>query len=215
MPAAANPLVLLTYAAPALLATVLLVATGSRSPTGRTSGFPSGRVVLAGVGALGVLRLVVQALDGGLRFGLGLTAAALAVAVLTLTVAFVAARPNGGHQAALGLTLGVGLSVGLQLALGTWDAYWRHTPLGWTVTVVLVVGAILLARLVSAEVVGGRPHLLKREDVEVVVVAPVGEEVYDPARSARVVASVEAGSPDQIFNAPSHPRTAEFLAKVL
>lgn len=150
----------LTYAAPALLATVLLVATGSRSPTGRTSGFPSGRVVLAGVGALGVLRLVVQALDGGLRFGLGLTAAALAVAVLTLTVAFVAARPNGGHQAALGLTLGVGLSVGLQLALGTWDAYWRHTPLGWTVTVVLVVGAILLARLVSAEVVGGRPRRL-------------------------------------------------------
>lgn len=41
------------------------------------------------------------------------------------------------------------------------------------------------------------PALLKREDVEVVVVAPVGEEVYDPARSARIVASVEAGSLDE------------------
>ncbi len=158
LPAASAAVV--TYVAPALLATVLLVVAGSRSSTGRTSGFPSGRVVLAGVGALGALRLVVQAVDGGLRFGLGLAAAALAVAVLTLTVAFVAARPNGGHQAALGLTLGIGLSVGLQLALGTWDAYWRHTPLGWTVTAVLVVGAILLARLVGSEVVGGRPRRL-------------------------------------------------------
>lgn len=41
------------------------------------------------------------------------------------------------------------------------------------------------------------PALLKRDDVEVVVVAPVGEEVYDPARSARIVASVEAGSLDE------------------
>ncbi|OIQ78388.1 hypothetical protein GALL_399090 [mine drainage metagenome] len=158
LPAASTAVV--TYVAAGLLATLLLVAAGSRSATGRTSGFPSGRVVLAGTGALGVLRLVVQALDGAPRFGLGLTAAALAVAVLTLTVAFVAARPNGGHQAALGLTLGIGTSVGLQLALGTWDAYWRHTPLGWTVTAILVVGAVLLARLVSTEVVGGRPRRL-------------------------------------------------------
>ncbi|GAB3801763.1 2-succinyl-5-enolpyruvyl-6-hydroxy-3-cyclohexene-1-carboxylic-acid synthase [Humibacter antri] len=40
------------------------------------------------------------------------------------------------------------------------------------------------------------PALLKRDDVEAVVVAPVGEEVYDPARSARVVASVRVDSPD-------------------
>jgi len=26
---------------------------------------------------------------------------------------------------------------------------------------------------------------------------------------------LETGTPDKVFNAPSHPRTAEFLAKVL
>ncbi|WP_022900281.1 2-succinyl-5-enolpyruvyl-6-hydroxy-3-cyclohexene-1-carboxylic-acid synthase [Humibacter albus] len=34
------------------------------------------------------------------------------------------------------------------------------------------------------------PALLKRDDVEVIVVAPIGEEVYDPARSARIVGTV-------------------------
>jgi len=66
----------LTYAAPGLLAILLLATAGSRSAAGRASGFPSGRVVLVGTAALGVLRLVVQALDGGLRFGFGLVAVA-------------------------------------------------------------------------------------------------------------------------------------------
>ncbi len=26
---------------------------------------------------------------------------------------------------------------------------------------------------------------------------------------------IETGTPDQVFNSPEHPRTAEFLAKVL
>jgi endonuclease/exonuclease/phosphatase family metal-dependent hydrolase len=157
---AAASAAVLTYAAPALLAVVVLVIAGTRTAAGRVSGFPSGRAVLIGTVALGALRLVVQALDGGLRVGLGLVTGALGVTVLTLTVAFVAARPNGGHQAALGLTLGLGASTGLQLALGTWDAYWRHSVLGWAVTVVLVVGAVLLARLIRTEVVGGRPRRL-------------------------------------------------------
>ncbi|MGN6126554.1 MAG: 2-succinyl-5-enolpyruvyl-6-hydroxy-3-cyclohexene-1-carboxylate synthase, partial [Humibacter sp.] len=40
------------------------------------------------------------------------------------------------------------------------------------------------------------PALLKRQDVEVIVVAPVGEEVYDPARSATAVASVRVHGVD-------------------
>lgn len=46
------------------------------------------------------------------------------------------------------------------------------------------------------------PELLQRDDVEVVVVAPVGEEVYDPSRSARVAASARASEVDP------HDRTA-------
>ncbi len=40
------------------------------------------------------------------------------------------------------------------------------------------------------------PALLTRDDVEVIVVAPVGEEVYDPSRSARVVASIDGVDAD-------------------
>jgi len=40
------------------------------------------------------------------------------------------------------------------------------------------------------------PALLSRDGVEVIVVAPVGEEVYDPARSAKAVASVEVRDSD-------------------
>ena len=40
------------------------------------------------------------------------------------------------------------------------------------------------------------PALLSREGVDVVVVAPVGEDVYDPARAARVAASVEVEGAD-------------------
>jgi endonuclease/exonuclease/phosphatase family metal-dependent hydrolase len=147
---------LVTYAAPGLLVAALLLG----GTAGRPSGFPSGRVVLIGTVALAVVRLAVQGLDGQVRFVVGLAAVAIALAVLTLAVAFVAARPDGGHQAALGLTLGVGFSAGLQMALGTWDPYWLHTILGWVITAVLVVGMVLLARLVRHETVDVRPRRL-------------------------------------------------------
>lgn len=41
------------------------------------------------------------------------------------------------------------------------------------------------------------PALLRRGDVETIVVAPVGEEVYDPAHSARVAASVDVQAPER------------------
>lgn len=65
----------------------------------------------------------------------------------------------------------------------------REPEFGGRVQRAIVFGHPTLSREV--------PALLKRDDVEVVVVAPVGEEVYDPARSARIVASVEAGSLDE------------------
>lgn len=65
----------------------------------------------------------------------------------------------------------------------------REPEFGGRVQRAIVFGHPTLSREV--------PALLKRDDVEVVVVAPVGEEVYDPARSARIVASVEADSLDE------------------
>jgi endonuclease/exonuclease/phosphatase family metal-dependent hydrolase len=147
---------LVTYAAPGLLVAALLLG----GAAGRHSGFPSGRVVLIGTVALAVVRLAVQGLDGQARFVVGLAAVATALAVLTLAVAFVAARPDGGHQAALGLILGVGFSAGLQLALGTVDLFWLHNVLGWVVTAVLAIGMVLLARLVRNETVDVRPRRL-------------------------------------------------------
>ncbi|WP_307802292.1 endonuclease/exonuclease/phosphatase family protein [Cellulomonas fengjieae] len=129
-----------TYAAAGLVAALLLLVLG------RTSGTPEARTLLLGTAALGVLRLVVQALDGEALFVVGLVAVAVCVAVLTLAVAFVAGRPAGGRQAAIGLMIGCGLSVGLQLVLGTWDAVWRDGWVGWVVAVALSVGALVTAR---------------------------------------------------------------------
>lgn len=128
------------YAAAGAVAALLLLAAR------RTSGTPDARTLLVGAGALAVLRLVVQALDGEALFVVGLVAVAVAVAVLTLAVAFVAGRPAGGREAAIGLVLGCGLSVGLQLVLGTWDAVWRDGWTGWVVAVVLAVGVVVTAR---------------------------------------------------------------------
>ena len=98
-----------TYAGAGLVAALLLLAVR------RTSGTPDARTLLVGASVLGVLRLVVQALDGGALFVVGLLTVAVAVGVLTLAVAFAAGRPAGGRQAAIGLMIGCGLSVGLQL----------------------------------------------------------------------------------------------------
>lgn len=144
-----------TYALPGVVAAGLLLAAGARR-----TGYPDGRVVLAGTGLLALGRLAAQATDGGTRYVIGLATVAVAVAVLTLAVSLVAGRPAGAHQAAGGLTVGVGLSVGLQMALGTWDAFWRHDLTGWTVTGVLVAGTVLVAWAVRRDVPASRPRRL-------------------------------------------------------
>ena len=96
-----------------------------------------------------LLRLVVQGLDGDARFVVGLTAVAVAVAALTLAVAVLAGRPDGGRGAARAVAAGLAAAAGLQLALGTWDAVWRHTAVGWAVALAeagLLTTAALAAR---------------------------------------------------------------------
>lgn len=127
---------LATYAAPALLAP-LVVAAGRRVPGG---------AVLAGVAGLVVLRLVVQGLSAGARFGVGLTTVALGIAVLVVAVDRLAVRA-GGAAAARALAVGFAGAVGLQLVLGTWDAYWRHDALGWGVTVAVLAALVAAAWL--------------------------------------------------------------------
>lgn len=126
---------LVTYLAPGLVLALLLAAT-RRHP---------GRTLLGGVGLLAAMRLVSQALDGVPKFSLGLATVAVGIAVLVVAVSLLAARPSGSRAAASALVVGAGGGVGLQLALGTWDAYWRPGLLGWAVSVVVV-----LVLLVSA-----------------------------------------------------------------
>lgn len=125
---------LATYAAPGLLG-ALLVAAARQVPGGP---------VLAGVAALVALRLLVQGLSAGARFGVGLTTVALGIAVLVLAVDRLAVR-EGGPTAARALALGLAGGVGLELALGTWDAYWRHDAVGWAVTLVVLTALALVA----------------------------------------------------------------------
>jgi endonuclease/exonuclease/phosphatase family metal-dependent hydrolase len=153
--AAAGGTALVTYAVAGVAAGVLVLATGRR-----VTGSPDGRTVLVGVATLAVARLVVQGLSGGARYVAGLVAVVLAVAVLSLAVSFVAGRGTGGRQAALGLMLGSGLAIGLELTLGTWDAVWRHDATGWVVALVLAAGAVLLARAASTHTSTGRPRRL-------------------------------------------------------
>lgn len=138
--AAAGAAALGTYAGAGLVAAVLLLVTGRRS------GVPGGRTLLVGVTVLAVARLTLQALDGLALDVVGLVTVALAVGVLTLAVAFVAGRPSGGRQASIGLVVGTGLSVGLQLVLGTWDAVWRSGDVGWVVAAVVAVAPLTAAR---------------------------------------------------------------------
>ena len=110
--------------------------------------------VVLGTLLLAAARLVVQGLEAGLRFGVGLATVALAIAVLTLAVGALAGRA-GGQRAAAAVATGLAGAVGLQLALATWDAYWRHDMLGWTVTALLagslVAGALTVRREAAAE----------------------------------------------------------------
>ncbi|CAA9296722.1 MAG: hypothetical protein AVDCRST_MAG61-760 [uncultured Friedmanniella sp.] len=134
----------LTYAGPGAVVALLLLVGGS--PPRRTA-----RVLLLGTGLLAVLRLLVQGLDGGVRVVWGFATVAVAVAVLCVAVSALSGRPGGGRAAAAALLTGAAGAVGLQLALGTWDAYWRHTPLGWTVTLVTAVAVVVLAGLAARQ----------------------------------------------------------------
>ena len=126
---------LLTYAAAGLLAGGLLLAT-RRRPV---------RCVVVGAVVLALARLGVQALEAGARFGVGLATVALAIAVLTVAVAALANRVGGARDAVAALALGAAAAIGLQLTLGTWDAFWRHDVTGWAVTVLLAAAVVLAA----------------------------------------------------------------------
>jgi polar amino acid transport system permease protein len=67
------------------------------------------------------------------------------------------------------------------------------------------------------EVLDTIKELAKSGTTMVIVTHEIGfaREVADKVVFMEAGRIVEAGSPDQIFNAPAHPRTAEFLAKVL
>lgn len=106
-------------------------------------------VVLAGVVLLAVARLVVQGLTATPRVAVGLLTISLSIAVLTIAVAVLAGRDRGGRATAVAVAVGAAFSMGMQLILGTWDAFWRHDSLGWGITVVVLiclVGAAELAR---------------------------------------------------------------------
>ena len=135
---------LLSYASPGLVAGLLLLAV-------RRAARPSPVALLAGCGLLAVLRLALQGVTGEARFFLGLAAVAVSLAVLVLAVALLAGRSGGGRTAAAAVLTGAGGGVGLSLALGTWDAPWRQTVLGWSVTIILVAALVLLAVLVAGD----------------------------------------------------------------
>lgn len=102
----------------------------------------AGQALLTGVVGLVVVRLAVQATDGGLRYVLGLLAVAVGLAVLVLTAAL-AARTSGRVVVA-GVSGGLATSAGANLAWSTWDPVWRPGAAAWVAPVVLGAVALLL-----------------------------------------------------------------------
>lgn len=102
-----------------------------------------GRVLLLGVGALVVGRLVAQGLDGTVRFAVTLATVALSVAVLVVAAAIVGR--TSGTAVAVGIGCGVLGSGALNLLLSTWDSLWRPGAAGWAAPVVLGVVSVALA----------------------------------------------------------------------
>jgi endonuclease/exonuclease/phosphatase family metal-dependent hydrolase len=144
---------LATFAGAGVPAALVLLGTGRRVP-----GTASGRTALAAVVAVGVARLVTQAVRDEARFAAGLVTTALAVAALVLVATLVAGRPGGGRQAAVGLALGTGLSAALQVALGTWDPLWHGGVVGTVVAVALVALPVVLAAVARGHEPAGRPR---------------------------------------------------------
>lgn len=131
---------LLTYVAPGLVVLVLLLLARRRVEA----------AALIGVAVLAVARLVTQGLDGQPKLYLGLAAVALGIGVLLLVAALLAAAA-GGRAVAVAIGVGAAGSVGLQLALATWDAFWRPGLLGWLVAVALVGAMAALAVAIRSE----------------------------------------------------------------
>ena len=132
---------IVTYLLPGPFAALLVLAARRR---------PVGTLLLAGSATLAVARLAVQFTIGPARFWVGLATVALALAVLTLAVAALAGRPGGGRRAATAVVQGAAGAVGLQLALGTWDAIWRPGLAGWLVALALASALIWLGRAARA-----------------------------------------------------------------
>ena len=126
--------------------------------TRRRSGMPGGDTVLLTVAAFGAARLVTQLVADQARVVVGLLTAALAVTALVLTVVRASGRTAGGRQAAIGLVLGLGISVGVQLLLRTWDPLWRGGATGLIWALVLVAAMIVLAALHRSDPAEGRPR---------------------------------------------------------
>src|SRR5450756_22129 len=145
---------LATYALPGLLALALVLAARRTGPLAP---------LVVGTLLLAAARLVVQGLEAGLRFGVGLATVALAIAVLTLAVGALAGRA-GGQRTAAAVATGLAGAVGLQLVLATWDAYWRHDMLGWAVTALLAGALVAGALAVRREAAAGDACLLYTSD---------------------------------------------------
>lgn len=110
-------------------------------------------VVLVGVIVLAVARLTVQGMSASPRMAVGLLTISLSIAVLTIAVAVLAGSDGGGGASAVAVAVGAAFSMGTQLALGTWDAFWRHDLLGWGITCLVLacmIGAAELARRAPA-----------------------------------------------------------------
>ncbi|MGF1598335.1 MAG: endonuclease/exonuclease/phosphatase family protein [Acidimicrobiales bacterium] len=131
-----------TYLAPGIV--VLAIGWGPR-------GSLASDRLLVGAILLAVIRLAVQGLTNHPRFFVGLVSVALSVAVLTQAVGILAARREGGRAAGAAVALGAGFGVGLQLALGTWDAFWREGPVGWVVTATVVAAMVAAAVVVRRD----------------------------------------------------------------
>lgn len=125
---------LVTYAAPGLVAAVLLWLTRSRV----------GTAALIGVALLTSMRLVAQALDGLVQLYVGLATVAVGICVLVLAAALLAGAA-GGRAVPMAIGVGAAGSVGVQLALTTWDAFWRTDVVGWLVSAALATTTVGLA----------------------------------------------------------------------
>lgn len=103
----------------------------------------SREALFAALGALAVLRLVVQFPAGR---GLVPVAAAVALALIALLLAVrsVLAEPAGAVRAARAVAFGIAVDVALRLPLDLWDPIWRGGLVGWGFALLLAAGLAVL-----------------------------------------------------------------------